>query len=87
MRATRLAYGGFGWALTLGLLTHSGLLNAQTTEALLSGRITNALSGEPIASGHVTCTGAATNTVVTVMTNHEGFYTVPLLPPGEYELG
>ncbi len=66
------------------LLTHSAF--AQTTQALISGRITNALSGAPVASGTLTCTGTATNTVIGTTTDREGFYTVPLLPPGEYEL-
>jgi hypothetical protein len=59
---------------------------AQTTEALISGRITNSLSGEPVKSGTVTCTGPATNTFLTGTTNPDGFYTLPLLPPGQYEI-
>ncbi len=68
------------------LLTDAGSALAQTTQALISGRITNALSGAPVASGTLTCTGAATNTVIGTTTDREGFYTVPLLPPGDYEL-
>lgn len=84
MRTTRVAY-GIGLLILAGsLVRQSG--QAQTTEALISGRITNALSGAPVASGRLTCTGAATNTVIGTTTDREGFYTVPLLPPGDYEL-
>jgi hypothetical protein len=60
--------------------------SAQTTQALISGRITNANSGVPVASGVLTCTGAATSNVVTTKIDRDGFYALPLLPPGNYEL-
>src|SRR5580658_10987375 len=72
--------------LWLGPMAFCVLAHAQTTEALISGRITNSLSGKPVQSGTVTCTGPATNTVLTGTTNGDGFYTMPLLPPGQYEI-
>jgi len=68
------------------LLPGGGSVWAQTTQALISGRITNSFSGEPIQAATVTCTGPATSTVQTAATNPGGFYTLPLLPPGVYEL-
>ncbi len=73
-------------AALLLLLSHAGSAAAQSTQALISGRITNALSGAPVDSGTLICTGAATNTVISTTTDREGFYTVPLLPPGAYEI-
>jgi hypothetical protein len=73
-------------SLAAFLPTLSGSASAQTTQALISGRITNELSGVPVASSTLTCTGAATNTVIGTTTDRDGFYTVPMLPPGQYEL-
>jgi len=59
---------------------------AQTTQGLISGRITNSVTAEPVAHAVVTCLNPATNTYLSVSAGSDGFYVLPLLPPGVYEL-
>jgi hypothetical protein len=55
------------------LFAHASTASAQTSKALISGRITNSLSGDPVKAATVTCTGPATNTHLTGTTNADGF--------------
>ena len=58
----------------------------QSTEGLISGRITNTRTGGAIPNAVVTCRNAATNTTVIVHSSVQGIYSLPFLPPGEYAL-
>jgi hypothetical protein len=61
-------------------------LAAQTTQGLISGRVTNSVTGEGIAAAQVGCDNPSTNTHFVTRTGPLGFYTLPELPPGQYEI-
>jgi Carboxypeptidase regulatory-like domain len=60
--------------------------SAQSTEALISGRITDVLTQQPIPGALVTCVNAATHTQRSATTSPDGLYALTLLPPGTYEI-
>ncbi|MGH9841875.1 MAG: carboxypeptidase-like regulatory domain-containing protein [Blastocatellia bacterium] len=60
-----------------------GLASAQTAQ--LTGRITDA-GGAVVAEAAVTVTQASTGVTRETVSNDEGYFTVPLLPPGEYQI-
>ena len=66
----------------LGFLSASAAF-AQTAQ--ITGRITD-ISGAVVPGTSITVTSAATGAERKVTTNGEGYYTVPLLLPGEYRL-
>lgn len=59
---------------------------AQSTEGLISGRISDVLTRQAISSAAVTCVNLATNTVRTATTGADGLYALTLLPPGTYQI-
>lgn len=59
---------------------------AQTTQGLISGRLTDSLTGRPLANSTLLCSSSATNTVAAAQTDPAGFYYLPLLPPGLYRV-
>ncbi len=60
--------------------------SAQATgNAQLNGTVTDP-SGATVANAKITVTNTATNATFTATTNQDGFYAVPNLPPGAYEL-
>ena len=69
---------------SLALLVSAVRLTAQTAQ--ISGRVTDA-SGAVVPATNIKVTNAATNIVRTTQTNSEGYYAVPLLPPGAYTVG
>ena len=58
-------------------------LHAQTAQ--ISGRVTDG-SGAVVPATSITVTNAATNIARSTQTNTDGYYAVPLLPPGAYRL-
>jgi hypothetical protein len=58
---------------------------SQATTAEINGRVTDA-QGAVLPGVTVTATAPATGYTRSVITNEEGLYTLPLLPPGQYEL-
>jgi hypothetical protein len=60
-------------------------LTAQTTQGLISGRVTDAEDRRGIAA-HVRCESSATHAVSEVFTDSRGFFVLPLLPPAVYRL-
>jgi Carboxypeptidase regulatory-like domain len=72
--------------LILGIATFQAIhLSAQTTSGLITGLITDP-TGAVIADAQVSITNQATGQVRTTKTEANGAYTVPLLPPGVYNL-
>ena len=65
------------------LLSAAGLASAQT--ATLSGTVTDA-TGAILPGVTVTITHTATGLKLSGASNNEGFYTIPLAPPGNYTL-
>src|SRR5262249_23583578 len=61
-------------------------LTAQTqTTGTVVGNVTDQ-SGAAVSGANVELTNAATNFTLTVQTNAAGGYTLPNIPPGEYQL-
>src|SRR5438552_2373821 len=60
-------------------------LQAQEFRATLTGRVTDP-SGSSVPGATVVATKSDTNSRVETVTSSEGFYTIPLLPPGVYEV-
>jgi hypothetical protein len=71
--------------LSLAALFPISRIEAQTTTAQVSGRITDA-TGAVIAQASVKVTNTETGAVRTTETNGSGNYTLSLLPPGHYSL-
>lgn len=61
----------------------AGIAHAQTGQ--IAGRVSDA-SGAVIAGAEINVRNAATNQERVAQTNRDGFYTVPLLGPGQYEV-
>ncbi len=70
--------------LPLLLAVGAVCLHAQTTQGLISGRVTDSETGLAIAGVLVCYEQPATNTVGIVYSGKSGYYTIPGLPPGEY---
>jgi len=77
----RTAFAAF--AMTLGFAWVSALAQAPTGTIL--GAVRDA-SGAIVPGATVTITNRATNFSRTLITNAEGLYSAPALPPGEYEV-
>lgn len=67
------------------ILFSVGVLGQQRGSAGLLGRITDS-QGAVIPGATITLLHAATNQARTVVSNDEGQYLLPLIPPGEYKL-
>ena len=61
-------------------------LHSQSTQGLISGRITDSSSGRPIRSASILWTHTATGTSGGVTSNSEGYYYLPQLSPGRYRV-
>ncbi len=59
--------------------------HAQTTQGLISGRVSDS-DGNAIADATVTADSLETSTHVTGKSNPDGFFVLPLLPPGRYRV-
>jgi hypothetical protein len=67
-------------------MVSGGTCAAQSTEGLIGGRISDALTGQIISNAVVTCSNAGTQTIRTVQTGSDGLYALTLLPPGIYRV-
>jgi outer membrane receptor protein involved in Fe transport len=67
------------------ILSSHLIAGAQTTTAILSGTVTDN-KGAVVPDVSITIASAATGLKRQATTNSEGFFTVPLLPPGLYSL-
>jgi len=67
------------------LFLNSNPLRAQETNATLTGTIT-AATGAPVPNAKVTAKNISTGELKETQTDSSGHYTVPNLPPGEYEV-
>src|SRR6201987_4720359 len=72
-------------ATVAGIVVLSGLSSAQVSGATLSGLVTDA-SGAIIAGATVSTHNLATGELREVVTNAEGFYSIPNLLPGSYDV-
>jgi len=78
---------GFAYALValVALITLNAEATAQSATATLSGVVTDQ-AGAVIAQATVRAVNTATNLERKTMTNSEGFFNLPLLPPGNYTI-
>jgi outer membrane receptor protein involved in Fe transport len=72
-------------ALTALCLLGTFEARSQSVTAQMSGRVTDA-SGASVPEANVTITNVDTGVARKVATNAEGYYVIPLLPPGNYSL-
>ncbi len=59
---------------------------AQTTQSLIAGRVSDSETGLPLGGARICYEQPATNTRGSVVATAEGYYAIPLLPPGQYAL-
>lgn len=68
---------------SIGLLCAAFVVPALAQQATLTGRITDP-TGAVIPDAVITATNRSTNVRAKVTSNKDGYYTIPLLPPGSY---
>ena len=59
---------------------------AQTTQGLISGRLLNSVTGRPIAGATVLYSSSLSNLAGASMSDPSGYYYLPLLSPGFYQI-
>src|ERR1041384_7588763 len=59
---------------------------AQTTQGLIAGRILDSFSGRPVGSALVSFVTLDTSASGSARSNSSGYYVIPLLSPGHYQL-
>ncbi len=64
----------------------SGRAGAQTTQALISGRLVHSRTGAPVGGARVEYTNAATGVNGSGTSDASGFYALPMLTPGFYRV-
>ena len=81
----RIFYRRLGWAVVCLLVgTWSG--DAQTTQGLISGRLVDSRTGQPISGATIRYQSQATDAGETSRSDNGGFYNLPLLSPGLYSI-
>src|SRR5581483_10819264 len=58
----------------------------QTTQGLISGRLVNSVTGRPISGANILYTSATSNLVGASNSDASGYYYLPLLSPGIYQI-
>jgi Carboxypeptidase regulatory-like domain/TonB-dependent Receptor Plug Domain len=75
----------FGLLLFL-LLLSSAVTVAQTTQGLISGRLLNSVTGRPIPGASILYSSSLTNLSGRAVSDESGYYLLPLLSPGIYQV-
>ena len=75
----RVRHAGLVFFLSFGL-------PGQTTDGLITGRVTDSQSGAALAGAMVTSSNPATHTTATARSDAAGYFALPLLPPGIYRV-
>lgn len=70
----------------LGLVLFATALSAQTTQGLISGRLLNSISGAPIQGASIVFTSSLTTLAGGGVSDSSGYYLLPLLSPGLYQI-
>lgn len=71
--------------MSLILLAASVAL-AQTTQALISGRVIDVQTGNPIRDAEISCEGITITPLGAVRSDRSGYFVMPLLSPGQYQM-
>ena len=58
----------------------------QTTQGLLSGRISDSINGRPVAGAEVVCFNPALSFTASTHTDNSGYYYLAQLSPGVYQV-
>ena len=72
--------------ICLLILAFGLLSNAQTTQGLISGQLVDSVTGRPIPSASVTFASALSNLAGAAASDPSGYYYLPLLSPGLYQI-
>src|SRR5689334_12707782 len=72
-------------ALVMGCIADSGLIMAQQNRGKITGRVTDR-SGAVVPSAQIQIVDTETNVQYAFVTNDEGLYTAPAIPPGAYKV-
>ncbi len=74
------------WICALGLLAiHPRLAFGQAEQGTITGRVTDK-TGAVVSGAKVTATEVSTQTLSSTVTNNDGYYTLPYLAPGTYNV-
>jgi hypothetical protein len=68
------------------LLLAAATGDCQTTQGLIAGRVVDSSNARPVAGARVSFVSLATGAQGSVTTGTDGYYGIPLLPPGRYRL-
>ena len=70
--------------LLLALAAHFVVcpLGGQTTQGIISGRVYDRQTGDPIPQGTISCAHLGTGGLATAQTDQHGYYAVAFLSPG-----
>ncbi|HTD21039.1 MAG TPA: carboxypeptidase regulatory-like domain-containing protein [Terriglobales bacterium] len=71
--------------ILLSVILYTGAASAQETRATLSGLVTDP-SSAPVVGAKITVIEIRTGTKTATVSDNAGQYTVPFLPPGDYEI-
>jgi len=74
------------WQILLLLLLAAQVAIPQTTQALISGRVIDVQTGNPIPDAEVACEGISITPLGAVRSDTSGYFVLPLLSPGQYKL-
>jgi hypothetical protein len=72
--------------LLLGLFLLCAAASAQTTQGLISGRLLNSVTGAPIQGARVVFASSLTTLAGGAASDSSGYYLLPLLSPGLYQV-
>jgi hypothetical protein len=73
-------------ACCIALALRTGPLAAQTTQGLITGRVRDALTGDPIAGARITAARPEDASSVTATSDETGVYLIALVSPGVYRV-
>jgi hypothetical protein len=68
------------------LAAAASLAHSQTTQGLMTGRIVDSLSGDPLGHAAFECTGSSSDSHHQVFSDAAGRFVVPLVSPGTYRI-
>jgi hypothetical protein len=74
------------WRIFAILTGGLGIAHAQTTQALLAGRIVDSITGEPVAAAEVAVEGSGAGPRHAARSGPGGYFSIPLLSPGVYRV-
>ncbi|HTB20507.1 MAG TPA: carboxypeptidase-like regulatory domain-containing protein, partial [Bryobacteraceae bacterium] len=76
----------FGVRALLFFLLYASAATSQTTQGLISGQLVDSVTGRPLASANVIFSSAITTLAGGASSDASGYYYLPLLSPGIYQI-